>query len=102
MANPKVLEERAVEHKRLEAVAKLLEATSVNEYWYDVKETYFDYGQNWIWTTIIAVNPNETGVLRSWQAITPKEWEEIINAESAVELALIVDNIKSGKFFRDK
>ena len=48
--------------------------------YYTVENCFFDYEQNWMYTTIIGHNPNETGELKSWQALSPKQQEEIIKA----------------------
>ena len=100
MANPRVIEEYTKEYTKLEAVAKMLEALSPNNVRYEVEETYFDYGQAWLWTTIIAYSPVTT--FGSYQALTPREWERIINAENEYEIAEAVSDIRNGKYFLDK
>ena len=49
---------------------------------YRVEDTYFDYGQNWMYTTIIAHNLSEKpdSVLRTHQALSPREQKEILGA----------------------
>ena len=82
-----------VEYRNLVAVAKMLEAISTNGTKYDVEDVYFDYGQDWVWTTICSP---------SCQVLNPNEWNMIIFAETANDLAGAVNAITSGKFFRDK
>lgn len=58
---------------------------------YEVGETYFDFGQGWKWTTIIAHDRTreKDSVLGSWQALTPKDQENILSdyASAMDELA---------------
>lgn len=42
------------EYKALEAVAAILNSTCTNGYTFIVDDVYFDLGQNWMWTTIVA------------------------------------------------
>lgn len=75
------------EYKNLKAVASLLDAMKEKDYIF-VEDTYFDYGQNWVWTTILA-HTKYSDV----QIITPREWEKIIVANSISELAQIAKEI---------
>ena len=64
---------------------------------YDVaiENTYFDFGQDWMWTTIIV--KDEKNQRRSWQALSPRDWELIVTCDSIsklTEMALyFMDNI---------
>lgn len=98
--NPSVILYGTKEYKKLEAVAKMLEALSPNNVEYEVDDTYFDFGQGWKWTTILAYDSK--GVIRRYQAINPREWGNILLAENEKDLAEIVTNIRNGKFFNDK
>lgn len=100
--DPRTIEYKSDEYKRLEAVAKMLEAISPNGYRYEVEDCYFDYGQEWMWTTIIAHNDADTGLLSRWQAIDPKEWDRIIIEETAFGFAKIVEDIRNRRYFSDK
>lgn len=88
------------EWKNLNAVAKMLEALSENGYRYEVEDCYFDYGQNWMWTTIIC-HKGGSGMLDSWQVGCPRDWENIVLATTADELAEVVKEIRAGKYFND-
>ena len=82
-------------YKNLKAVATLLEAVDSEGILYSVGDCYLDFGQNWMWTTIIAHDPNsQNKVLSSWQALTPRQWKEIEAAETIEELAEIASKIK--------
>lgn len=75
------------EYKILQAFAKRLsESSSTIDF--RVEDTYFDVGQDWKWTTIIAhrrdMDPGS--VLASWQALSSKDQTNIIlNNEDAME-----------------
>jgi len=86
------------EYKKLEAVAAMLTAFSPNNRKYYVGETYFDYGQDWKWTTVLC----EGGEWGAYQALYPAQQEAIIDAESAKELAEAVESIFADKFCPDK
>ena len=45
---------------------------------YDVsiKKIYFDIDQNWMWTTFVVTDEDTD---EEWQAMTPKEWLEVVN-----------------------
>lgn len=47
-------------------------------FYFTIEETYFDYGQDWKWTTIIAHNTRKSGIMASWQALTPRDQEDIL------------------------
>ena len=88
------------EYARLEHFAKMLEDESAIGVRYCVKETYFDCGQGWMWTTIIGndVRSNWGG----WQALNPREQEEVLLADSEDELNLIIDRYFKDKYCQDK
>lgn len=100
MAQPRTIGRSTQEYKNLMAAAKLLEAVSESGYRYEVENCYFDYGQDWMWTTIIAYNDKEEGVLSSWQAVNPKQWEEVIYCNTVEDVANAVNEIRAGKYFR--
>ena len=84
--NPCTIDYGTKEYKNLVAVASLLNAISDNGYY--VGETYFDYGQDWVWTTIMYHS--------KWgdvQALYPRQWEEILLAGSIEELAKIAKEL---------
>ena len=41
-----------------------------------IEKSFFDMGQNWMWTTFIVT---DTDTDEEWQAMTPKEWLEVVN-----------------------
>lgn len=82
-------------YKRLEKVAEILTAGSPTGTVFTVGETYFDFGQNWKWTTILANSPK----YGSYQALNPRNHEEIMTADN---LFNVVADITNGKFWLDK
>lgn len=81
------------EYKNLKRAADIMTAMSEEGCYYIVEDCYFDYGQNWMWTTIIEINPNEEGILRSCQAVNPRDWKLIVAAETKEELLEIMKKI---------
>lgn len=83
-------------YKNMQAVAKLLEAVSPNNARYVVTDVYFDFGQDWMWTTICRYD------YRECQVLCPRDWEAIVKAESITDLASIAVVIRADKYFTDK
>lgn len=78
----KVYDKDTSEYKKLSIACDELNRIANEKYngvfYFTIEETYFDYGQDWKWTTIIAHNTQETGIMASWQALTPRDQEDII------------------------
>ena len=47
-----------------------------SKYDISIKRVYFDIDQNWMWTTFIVT---DTDTDEEWQAMSPKEWLEVVN-----------------------
>lgn len=95
MVKLRILEKDEQAYKNMEAVCAIMNAlcnTGNTEYW--VGETWFDYGAGIRWTTII--NNHQT------QILYPVDYERIVTATTAQELAVAVDKIRNGKYFREK
>ena len=79
-----VFEPDSYEHDRLRLAAAIMTVKSPRGYQYHVEDTYFDFGQDWKWTTIVREDSTWGGV----QALNPRQQEEIIladNIEAAVD-----------------
>lgn len=87
MSAIKVFEKGSDERRALEAAAALFTAYDGRPHVVD--ETYFDYGQDWKWTTILY----EGGNFGRVQALTPRDQEDIIAADGLIELATVVNGI---------
>ena len=86
--NPKVVERNSKEWRNLQAVAKLLEAESPNDAVYEVENVYFDFGQNWMWTTIVRYRFKEC------QILNPRDWGDILLSSGIIELADVAERIR--------
>ena len=70
---------------------------------YEVEDTYFDYGQGWKWTTVIAHKNRPEGYCTdSWQALNPREQEAIVFAENPEEICKVISEWRNGKYNPDK
>ena len=83
-------------YTKLEVVAKMLEALSPNNAIYIVEDVYLDFGQDWMWTTIVRHGFKEC------QILSPRDCEEIMACETATDFAIVVNNIRNDKYFGDK
>ena len=95
--NPRRIEFGTSEYTKLEAVAKMLEAVSEKNAVYEVRDVYFDFGQNWMWTTILRIG----GEWGDVQILSPRQWEMVLLANNATQLAEVVDDIRSDKYFHE-
>jgi len=73
MSSIRVFNEGSREYNALDLAAKMLTILSPKGYKYAADVTYFDFGQDWKWTTVIC----STGWDR-YQALNPKEQELIM------------------------
>ena len=86
------------EFTALETAAKIMTKMSPKGYEYYVGDTYFDYGQDWMWTTILCNGGNYGG----YQALSPRAQEEIITATAPEALEAAVRRVFSGKWCPDR
>lgn len=54
-----------------------------------VKDIYFDYGQDWMYTAPITVDNRETSY--SWQTLCPRDYEIIIGCDSISDMCRYAD-----------
>lgn len=92
----RILSKSEIEYSKLETVARMLESKSPNKAQYVLEDVYLDFGANWMWTTIIRKG------YRECQVLSPREWEDIMLADSFTELEQITDDIRNDKWFGDK
>ena len=83
-------------YKNMVAVAKMLEAVSANDAQYTVQDVYFDFGQDWMWTTICRRGYSEC------QILSPRQWKDIIFAETIEDLTACANDIRNDKYFGDR
>lgn len=91
----RVIERREPEYKKFQFVATALELDSKHNARYIVDETYLDFGQDWLWTTIIRKGFSEC------QILNPRQWKEIMLAKRTEDLVKVVRNIQNGTYFGD-
>lgn len=72
----KVYDRNSDEYTRLEMACIVLNRFARKGTRYHVEDTYFDYGQGWKWTTIIATKLDG----RQYQALNPHNYTRIITA----------------------
>ena len=98
----RVYDEDSVEYGLLEKAAGVLTEKSPRRYRYHVGVTYFDFGQNWKWTTILC-DTGKRGVTGSYQALCPRDHEMIILSDGSDEsMNEIADVILGDKYCPDK
>ena len=85
------------EYDKLRRAAHILTGLSPNGYKYTVGETYFDFGQDWKWTTILC----DGGSFGGYQALSPANQEEIILAP-VEQLPAVCADVLAGKFCPDR
>lgn len=74
----------------------MLEAVSPNGATYVVENVYFDYGQDWMWSTICRRGYDDC------QVLCPRDWEKVIMAQTVADLAAAAESIRNDKYFGDK
>ena len=95
---PCILHHSSHGYTALEFAAAALTFASPGHVRYKVQDVYFDYGQNWMWTTIVAERPNGD----SWQALYPRDWEKLVTSDSIIDIVATVKAIGNDKFNPDK
>ena len=93
--NERILSKNEIEYSKLETAARMLESKSPNKAQYVIEDVYLDFGSNWMWTTIIRKG------YRECQVLSPRDWENIMLADSFTELEQITDEIRNDKWFGD-
>ena len=82
------------EYARLKAAADIMTARSPKGYHYYVGDTYFDYGQEWVWTTILC----DGGEWGGYQALCPANQERILTGDIDAAVAAVF----AGKYCPDR
>ena len=86
------------DYNKLSMLAALLTANSKNHYRYYVEDTYFDLGQDWMWTTVIC----EGGYGGSYQALNPAEQEFLLlKCNTYSDIVELMNHIFDDKFCPD-
>lgn len=91
----KLLSPDSNEYQKLEELASLFAENSPNQYKYEVKETYEDYGAGMKWHNIICYDRKGN----SWQVLNTKEWLDLINGNSVEN---VYTEVVNGDYFQDR
>lgn len=75
------------QYKRLSMACGFLNQYSTCGVKYSIQVTHFDYGQNWKWTTVLALPPKEKNRFSDsgYQLFTPAQQTELFEAETIEE-----------------
>ena len=59
-------------------------------FWVELKDIYFDFGQNWMYTAFITTDLADEHE-NSWQSFCPRDWELIVNTDSVEKLTKMAE-----------
>ena len=82
-------------YMRMEAIASILTIYSPHNANYIVENVYYDYGQNWMWTTIVRHGYNEC------QILYPRDWQNIIEADTEEKLHKVIKDLMNDDYELD-
>ena len=91
-------ETHSKEYEALETTANLLTALSRGGTRYIVEDTYFDFGQDWRYTSVIAYRKDGT----SWQALSASDHDLVTDIGTIEAIEKAVENTVNSKFNPDK
>ena len=57
----------------------------------EVADIYFDYGQNWMYTSPVTYDYREGHLKTSWQTFCPRDYEIIIACDSVADMQRYAD-----------
>ena len=98
----KVFEKGTEAFERLEKLAAVLTLKSPRHYQYYVGETYFDYDQGWMWTTVLC-DTGELGVTGRYQALSPANQKAVLICDGSFEsIVKVADDVLGDKFCPDR
>lgn len=86
ITQPCKLDIRSDEYFQLKVAKQVLEELTENMI-FRIKDIYFDYGQNWMWTTIVAYDKLKND--SCFQVLCPRDWKEIINYANRARIKAI-------------
>lgn len=89
-----VYDKDSKEYKRIEAAGKLIEAEVGCPI--KVEDIYFDFGQNWKWTTLVAY-PVSVGSM-SYQCLCPRDYKKIVAGDIDEFMDAVKTVIKEGRW----
>ena len=66
-----------------------------------IQTTYFDYGQGWLWTTIIITELNNDSCINSYQLLYPARHEKIVFGNN-YDICEVAEKVKEELIKRHK
>lgn len=102
MSIERIYDSTEKEYKTLSLAAEMMTYLSPTGTFYMVGDTYLDYDSNWKWTTIIAHKDGMDELFSSYQALTPREYKELLEADSIECILEIVREHFKSQFCVDK
>ena len=95
MARITVFNTNDIEYDRLQTFANIvnneMERAHNNTRVY-VKETYFDFGQDWKYSALITYKSEND----HWQSLCPRDWEMVADADSMAHLKAMAEYYAKG------
>lgn len=89
MSAIRIYNTRETEYQTLKLFADMVNAVAFEEkvgIYMEVHDTYFDYGQNWKYTTLLTEDFIEES---RWQSFCPRDYELILNTDSIAKLKIM-------------
>lgn len=83
------------EYTKLLLVANLLTMYSPHDARYTVQNVYLDFGQDWMWSTIVRRG------YRECQILSPRDWKRIVGSESVEELLDVIRDLINDSYALD-
>lgn len=77
-----IFKENSKEYKKLSDFAEMLTDSAPDNYEFYVDDFYFDAGQNWMWTSILKRNKNESGTLATTWVLYPTQQKDILEGRN--------------------
>lgn len=96
----KVYPKDSTEYNTLVKAAEIMTEMSPRGYQYRVGDCYFDFGQDWMWTTILCDGTG--GNFGGYQALYPRAHANIINAKNNDELFDAIIQVFDDKYCPDR
>lgn len=86
------------EYQNLVDMSQLLIDHSPNRYFYFVRDTFFDVGQGWKYTTILC--EDKSG--KVFQCLNPKQYGDVVNSTCSLDLKRVLNDYLGGRFCPDR
>lgn len=102
MAIERIYESNEREYLTLTLAADMMTYLSPTGTFYMVGDTYLDFDSGWRWTTIIAHKDDTDSLISSYQALNPREYKELLEADSIERILEVVKEHFNGEHCVDR